>query len=137
MKKKYSYIIAIIVIITVAIICIVYLSGNKKIAKIKEITDFDITAISYLDLMPGANPNKYAYFDLILNGIDKNDFLNEYEIENIYLNGNVVKDIDSNNKFRFYSKRFKDNNVIYVIIKNKKTNMEYSKKIEVLTKKVY
>lgn len=87
--------------------------------------------------MPGANPNKYAYFDLILNGIDKNDFLNEYEIENIYLNGNVVKDIDSNNKFRFYSKKFKDNNIIYVIIKNKKTNMEYSKTIKVLTKTVY
>lgn len=108
-----------------------------------KLTSFDITVISYVDLMPtwpeNNNP-KEAYFKFNLVGITKDEFLNEYEIKSIELNYCLIKcedimyEIDDNG-FRFYSPKykFKGNNIINLIIKNKKTNVEYTKRLKVST----
>lgn len=112
--------------------------------KIPKLTDFDISVDSWLDLMPtfpkDDNPRK-AYFVFALIGIEKDEFLDGYEIESIKLNNisikneDIIYDIDGNG-FRFYSTAYKDNNVINLIIRNKKTNIDYSKKLKVSTEVV-
>ena len=147
MNKKFSYIIIMTLLILAIIFCIVNIfkgdnSTNsvdeENIKDMQELKDFDITVISYLDLMPGANPSREAYFSFSLNGIDKDSFLSEYEINSIELNGNKIRNQDiiyeDYNGFRFYSLDYKDDNTIVVIIKN--INEKYYKKLSVSTKTV-
>lgn len=140
MKKNKKILIIISILIIIAIIIVLLIYNNNT----PELTPFDITATSYLDLMPSwpkdDNP-KEAYFQFNLVGIDKDTFLNEYEIESIDVNGNTINNEnviynDDANGFRFYSSKYKDNNIINLIIKNKKTNIKYSKSLKVPTKTV-
>ena len=65
--------------------------------KIQELTAFDISVISYLDLMPTWTENDNpleAYFTFTLIGIEKDVFLDEYEIESIKLNGSTIRNED-------------------------------------------
>lgn len=141
-KSKSILKITIIVLIVCVIVGIglLAINHNKKSLKLKdiqELKDFDITVISYLDLMPGANPSKEAYFTFSLNGIDQDRFLNEYEIDSIELNDNKIKNeitYEDYNGFRFYSSDYKNDNTVVVIIKNKNTNERYYKKLNVSTK---
>lgn len=116
---------------------------NQNSENTEELKDFDITVISYLNLMPMASENnepKTAYFAFALNGIDQDSFLNEYKIESIELNGSLIntKDViyEYGNGFRFYSSNYKKNNTINLIISNKNTNIKYLKKLKVSTKTV-
>lgn len=118
---------------------------NTSNDNIQELTSFDITATSYLNSMPSwtkdDNPRE-AYFLFNLVGINKDTFLSEYEIESIDINGNTINNEDiiynnDDNGFRFYSSQYKDNNSINLIIKNKKTNIKYSKILQVSTETVY
>ena len=145
-KSKSILKIIIIVLIVGLIFGIVVFSINRirksqNLKDIEELKDFDITVISYLDLMPGANPSKKAYFAFSLNGIDQDSFLNEYEIDSIELNDNKIRNqeivYENYNGFRFYSSSYKNDNTIIVIIKNKNTNEKYYKKLNVSTKPVY
>ena len=140
------------IIITVLIACAIVgigllaINHNRKslnLEDIQELKNFDITVISYLDLMPTWPDNdepKKAYFAFALNGIDKDTFLSEYEIESIALNGNSISNqeitYEDYNGFRFYSSNYENNNTIVVIIKNKNTNERYYKKLSVSTKTV-
>lgn len=103
--------------------------------------NFDLSAFSCLNLMPGANPSKKAYFCFRLNGIDKANFLNKYEVENIRLNGNLIKNEDIiykyDNGFRFYTPDFKNNNIVNMTIRNKDTNKKYLKELKVRTDVAY
>ena len=144
-KSKSILKIIIIVLIVGLIFGIVLFSINRirksqNLKDIEKLKDFDITVISYLDLMPGANPSKKAYFAFSLKGIDQDSFLNEYEIDSIELNDNKIRNqeilYENYNGFRFYSSDYKDDNTIVVIIKNKNTNEKYYKKLSVSTKPV-
>ncbi len=143
-KSKSILKIIIIVLIVGLIFGIVLFSINRirksqNLKDIEKLKDFDITVISYLNLMP-PNPSKEAYFAFSLNGIDKDSFLNEYEIDSIELNGNKIRNqeiiYEDYSGFRFYSSDYKDDNTIVVIIKNKNTNEKYYKKLSVSTKTV-
>ena len=100
--------------------------------KIQELTAFDISVISYLDLMPTWTENDNpleAYFTFTLIGIEKDVFLDEYEIESIKLIGSTIRNEDiiyyyDDYGFRFYSSEYKNNNIINLIIRNKKTNIK-------------
>lgn len=116
---------------------------NQNSENTEELKDFDITVISYLDLMPmtsETNEPKMAYFAFALNGIDQDTFLNEYKIESIELNGSLINTKDviykDSNGFRFYSSNYKENNTINLIISNKNTNIKYLKKLKVSTETV-
>ncbi len=147
-KNKIVFIfLAIFIIISIIIsIFLILLKNNKNniINSAKQLNDFDINVISYLDLMPKTGENadkKEAYFSFSLIGIDKETFFNMYNIESIYLNNKLISIDDivysDKNEFRFYSSKYKDNNVIYIIIINKDTNERYFKKLEVKTNIVY
>ena len=149
MNKIFLYTIITISLILASIFSLVIIfRGNnstnivdeENIKDMQELKEFDITVFSILDLMPGANPSKEAYFAFSLNGIDNNRFFNEYEINSIELNGNKIRNQDiiyqDYNGFRFYTSDYKHDNTIVVIIKNKKTNEKYYKKLVVSTKKV-
>lgn len=136
------------IIIIVLIVCVIVTIGffalnhnirSQNIDDIQELKEFDLTVISYLNLMP-PNPSKEAYFAFSLNGIDKDSFLNEYEIDSIELNGNKIRNqkiiYEDYSGFRFHSSDYKDDNTIVVIIKNKNTNEKYYKKLSVSTKTV-
>lgn len=140
-KSKSILKIIIIVLIVGLIFGIVLFSINRirksqNLKDIEKLKDFDITVISYLNLMP-PNPSKEASFAFSLNGIDKDSFLNEYEIDSIELNGNKIRNqeiiYEDYSGFRFYSSDYKDDNTIVVIIKNKNTNEKYYKKLNVST----
>lgn len=142
MKKKTKIIIVLIIAVLIGTIFFI-VWNNQKNDKMKKLTSFDITVISYVDLMPtwpeNNNP-KEAYFKFNLVGITKDEFLNEYEIMSIELNDCLIKCEDimyenDDNGFRFYSPKykFKGNNIINLIIKNKKTNVEYTKRLKVST----
>ena len=142
MKKKTKIIIVLIIAVLIGTIFFI-VWNNQKNDKMKKLTSFDITVISYVDLMPtwpeNNNP-KEAYFKFNLVGITKDEFLNEYEIMSIELNDCLIKCEDimyenDDNGFRFYSPKykFKENNIINLIIKNKKTNVEYTKRLKVST----
>lgn len=118
---------------------------NEDFEKIQELVSFDIEAISYLNLMPEASESEEsnkAYFSFSLNGIDKETFLNNCEIESIRLNDVFIdnKEIlfEDDNGFRFYSENYKmKNNKINLVIRNKKTGEKYSKTLKVSTKAVF
>lgn len=79
MKKKTKIIIVLIIVVLIG--TIFYIVWNiKKNYKMEKLTSFDITVISYVDLMPtwpeNNNP-KEAYFKFNLVGITKDEFLNE------------------------------------------------------------
>jgi len=107
------------------------------VSTVQELKKFDIKAFSCLNLMPGSNPKKEAYFCFNI-GIKKEDFLEEYEIESIILNDKQINNEDiihkyDPNGFRFYSLNFKNNNNIDIIIRSKKTNEKYLKKFNIPT----
>ncbi len=139
-KKTLIISLVIILVIILSLFISLYIINYNKIDEIQgleEFTDYDVSVNSYLDLMPSPNKSKnYAYFDLIVNGITKDEFLNNYKIDKIYLNNKIIEISDIEN-FRFYSSKTKKNNVIYIIIKNLNTNVTYYKKLEVSTKSVY
>lgn len=145
MNNKLKNILKIIIIVCgIAGIGLLVINYNKKSLNLEgtqELKDFDITVISYLDLMPGANPSAEAYFAFSLNGISKDMFLSEYEIESIELNGKKIRNkeitYEDYNGFRFYSLNYENNNTIVIIIKNKNTNERYYKKLNVSTDRVY
>lgn len=113
---------------------------NENIEKMKELTDFNITVSSYLNLMPtvpeDGSPKK-AYFRFDLVGIDKENFMKDYEIESIKLNDTYIANTDITyndyNGFRFYTEKFNTNNVIEMTLKNKNTNELYYKELKVKT----
>lgn len=131
------------ILLGVGFFAIWYNIRNQNQGNTEELKDFDITVISYLNLMPMAsetNEPKTAYFAFALNGIDQDSFLNEYKIESIELNGGLIntKDViyEYDNGFRFYSSNYKKNNTINLIISNKITNIKYLKKLKVSTETV-
>jgi hypothetical protein len=148
-NKKIYVIIILIVLIIIGIFVIVKVNKNKEEKEeIEQLTQFDITVVSYLDLMPNPMSDDYgkkeAYFSFLFDGIDIYDFENEYEIESIKLNGKLINNSDiifleDYGSFRIYSTKYKNNsnNKIELIIKNKNTNIKYLKKLEVKTISVY
>ncbi len=143
-KNKLKYIIIILIVVVLIGIVFFIVWNDRKNDKTQELTSFDITVISYLDLMPTGSKNdnsQEAYFKFTLVGIEKDEFIDEYEIESINLNGSTINNEDiiydhDDYGFRFYSSNYKNNNVINLIMKNKKTNIEYSKRLKVSTETV-
>ena len=158
MKKR------ILKIIIIIVIClslaggasIIWQKHNNQIPKdAQELKAFDIEVDSWVNMMPMATPDgtdpgpKKALFLFTLKGIDMDDFLKNYEIESIMLNGNLInnKDIqfDNNSEFRFYSAKYKltkrldrkKKNKLLIVIKDKKTDEKYIKQMEVVTGTVY
>jgi hypothetical protein len=140
MENKRKYIIIVLIVVIIIGIFLI-LKVNKNGENTKQLTQFEITVSSYVNLMPQGgyvdNTTKQASFSFGLNGINIDDFENEYEIESIKLNDNLINNSDiiySNNSFIIYSEEYKDNNKIELIIRNKNTNIKYLKKLEVKTK---
>lgn len=112
--------------------------NKEQTEDLKELKDFDITVESILNMMPSWPSSdaglKEAYFWFDLSGIDPKQFFNDYEIETIELNNckienqKIIYEYDS---FRFYSPNYKNDNIIFLIIKNKNTNERYFKNIDV------
>ena len=145
MNNKLKSILKIIIIVCgiagIGFLAIHYNKKSLNLEDTQELKDFDVTVVSYLNLMPGANPYGEAYFAFSLNGISKDMFLSEYEIESIELNSKKIRNqeitYEDYNGFRFYSLNYENNNTIVIIIKNKNTNKRYYKKLNVSTDKVY
>jgi len=137
-KLKYG-VVSFIVIVFICMGCFMICKEYYETDKIQELSFFDINVYSCLNLMPGPGKESHneAYFVFTLNGIDPNSFLNEYEIEHILLNNQQIdneKIIYEDGGFRFYSSHYKhENNVINLTIKEKATNVRYSKKLKVST----
>lgn len=137
------------VIIVVLLVCLVIGIGvffinrkGKNMDGMEELKDFDMTVSSYLDLMPPVTGNEKASFSFLLEGIDKDSFLNNYEIDSVELNETKISNQEirfgkDTNAFGFNSSNYKDINTIVLIVKNKNTNKKYYKEIQVKTIKVY
>lgn len=135
---------------------------NKEIKRMlvqKEIKDIPpLVTECNLDMsswMPNAHISRKALFVLrnVYNEYEGgllNDFLEEYEIENIILNNNYIPKQDfqyhnngeNNNEvidFRFYTFKHKSNklNTVHLIVKKKETNELYLKTFEIYTGAVY
>ena len=141
--KKNIIVLSIVVIICVVFFLLFNYFKNKNSEKIQKFNDFDITVRSYLDCMPPLPPNEEADFSFYFNGINEDScFFNNYEIESIKLNGkkidiNKITISEDNKGFWFYSKNYKNNNTINMIIRNKITNRKKKKKITVSTSRVF
>lgn len=117
---------------------------NENVEKINMLIDFDITVSSYLNLMPTVpedNSPKKAYFSFDLVGIDKENFMKDYEIESIKLNDIYINNAEilyeEDNGFRFYSEKYKNSNNIEIKLKNKNTDEIFYKELKVKTKTVF
>jgi hypothetical protein len=139
MENKRKYIIIVLIVVIIIGIFLI-LKVNKNGENTKQLTQFEITVSSYVNLMPQGgyvdNTTEQVSFSFGLNGIDIEDFEKEYEIESIKLNGNLINNSDiiyRNNSFIIYSEEYKNNNKIELIIRNKNTNIKYLKKLEVKT----
>lgn len=119
------------------------------IKSLQPFTDVDISVRSYLDLMPKYNTNgqkieqKEAYFIFTLEGINTYNFFEKYEFETIIINGNKIS-IDKV-KYNDQSEDFRINTEYYIegsnsskfVIKNKTTNISYTKEISSNLYKAY
>lgn len=103
---------------------------NKKwclIQTIPEFNDFEITADSVYDGMPGQLKEKRfrCIFKYPLDNFKEN-----YEIVSVIFNGNPINPnniVYYNKEFRFYPIDYLENNEIKMILRNKETNQKYFK----------
>ena len=142
MNKKNKFIITLVfgIVAIIVGIFIMFLSFKNEnfenFEKIEKLQDFEIVINTSYNAMPGAESKK-AYFRCYLRRIERSEFLNQYEIKSINLNGKNVKlkDIDfvdssaSLELFNFHSEYYKGSNIIKIIIEDKNTNIKYLKKI--------
>ena len=110
--------------------------------------DFDLSVHAILNKMPrirlsnsATDEPLKAYFKFELDGIDKQSFLNKYEIKSINLNGKPIMNneitYDDDNGFRFYSSNFEDFNDINLILQAKDTNKVFEKNLKAKIMKVF
>ena len=156
MKKKFNFYLILGVISLFIILGIIYFStiyshherkDNGRYEELQELTDFDIEAYSWINLMPtvyveGEIPEENkAFFLFTLNGISKDTFTSEYEIVKIILNDKEIEknkiSFEDENGFRFTNKEYKKNNSITLIIENKSSKQKYIKKFNISTEEAW
>ena len=129
-KKLLITMIIILLLLIATVICIIFIIKENSP---RELEDFDISPNVLLDLSSTSsesNEKEQAYVTLCLQEIDLKTFLNEYEIEKIVFNNELIKNDKifyekSFEGFGFEASNYKDENSIKITIKKISTNEKY------------
>ena len=140
MKEKIKKIVKNILKVIAIVIIIYLLIFNVRVFSILN-KEFDMTATSFVNLMPTfpqpKEPTK-AIFRFRITGKRKDTFFEKYDIESIKLNDVMIDNTEiskGTSGFSFYSSEYKtkEKNKIELTIINKKTKKKIVRKYEVET----